>query len=411
MKEEQKRERNMLTKLDVKNYRSIEEMTLDFGLLTVLVGPNGAGKSNVIDVLRFVRDALRLGLENAILNRHGMSALRRWSPKGRPYDVHIELCFHIHGEEVLYAFTLGSIRRGEYKVKWEKYTGTQEGKPFGYEIKDGRWVEPPYDEQHPELASYMGKKEGKGEMVDPEPQLTLFLPRAFLPFGSIQPFIQEMGFYTIYPNLLREPQKPANPYPLDERAQNLASVLKSMKRDKHARPSFGALLEALSLAVEGISDISVAQAGGYLVTRLHHGQGGPAFPLAQESDGTLRLLGLLTALYQFPPRSLLAIEEPELTVHPGALGVLRDALLEISERSQLLVTTHSPDLLYDLPAETLRVVEKVDNITVVGKVAEEQRQAIAKKLFFPGELMRMEGLRRAKNGNEKEKHAQNRPHR
>ena len=106
----------------------------------------------------------------------------------------------------------------------------------------------------------------------------------------------------------------------------------------------------------------------------------------------MRLLGLLTALYQSPPRSLLAIEEPELTVHPGALGVLRDALLEISERSQLLVTTHSPDLLYDLPAETLRVVEKVDNITVVGKVAEEQRQAIAKKLFFPGELMRMEEL-------------------
>ncbi len=401
MKEErEKRERSILTQLCVRNYRSIEEMTLDFGPLTVLVGPNGAGKSNIIDVLRFVRDALRLGLENAILNRHGMSALRRWSPKGRPYDVHIELRFRIHGEEVLYAFILGSIRRGEYRVKWEKYTGKREEKPFGYEIKDGRWVQPPYDEQRPERASYMGRKGEKGETVGPEPQLTLSLPRASLPFVGIQRFIHDMGFYTIYPNLLREPQKPANPYPLDERAQNLGSVLKSMKRDKQTRPTFDALLEALSPAVEGISDISVAQAGGYLVTRLHHGQGGPAFPLAQESDGTLRLLGLLTALYQFPPRSLLAIEEPELTVHPGALGVLRDVLLEVSGRSQLLVTTHSPDLLYDLPAETLRVVEKVDNVTLVGEVAEEQRQAIAKKLFFPGELMRMEGLRRAQDDQE-----------
>jgi len=377
MKEErEKRERSILTHLHVRNYRSIETMTLDFGPLTVLVGPNGAGKSNIIDVLRFVRDTLRLGLENAILNRHGMSALRRWSSKGRPYDIYIELCFRIRGDEARYAFTLGSVRRGEYKVKWEEYAGTREGKPFGYEIKNGRWVQPPYDEQHPEQESYRHRKKEKREMVGPEQQLILFLPRAFPPLArSIQRLIHDMGFYTIYPNLLREPQKPANPYPLDERAQNLASALKSMKRGKQTRPAFDALLDALSLAVEGISDISVAQVGGYLVTRLHHGQGGPAFPLTQESDGTLRLLGFLTALYQFPPRSLLAIEEPELTVHPRALGVLCDVLLEISERSQLFVTTHSPDLLYGLPAETLRMVEKVDNITVVGKVAEEQRQS------------------------------------
>lgn len=397
--------RDMLIKLHVKNYRSIEDMTLEFSPLTVLVGPNGAGKSSVIDVLRFVRDALRVGLENAILNRHGMSALRRWSPKGRPYDVHIELSFHIRGEKASYAFTLGSITRGEYKVKWEKYTDTHEGAPFGYEIKNGRWVQPPYDKQHPEWP-FFGTGEGKrGKVVDPELQLSLFLPRAFFPFGSLQGFIQEMGFYTIYPNLLHEPQKPANPYPLDERAQNLASVLKDMKRKKQRREGLHALIKTLSLAVEGISDISVTQVGGYLVTRLHHGQGGPAFPLAQESEGTLRLLGLLTALYQYPPRSLLAIEEPELTVHPGALCVLRDTLLEISARSQLLVTTHSPDLLYDLPVETLRVVEKIGNVTLVGAIAEEQREAIAKKLFFPGELMRIEGLRRAPNVYKREQHA------
>ena len=229
MKEgQEKRERSVLTQLCVRNYRSIEEMTLDFDPLTVLVGPNGAGKSNIIDVLRFVRDALRLGLENAILNRHGMSALRRWSSKGRPYDVHIELHFRIRGEEVLYAFTLGSIRRGEYKVKWEKYTGTREGKPFGYEIKNGRWVQPPYDEQRPERAPYKNRQRKKGQVAGPEPQTILFLPQAFFPFTGIQRFIRDMGFYTIYPNLLREPQKPSNTYPLDERAQNLASILKNI---------------------------------------------------------------------------------------------------------------------------------------------------------------------------------------
>jgi len=230
-------------------------------------------------------------------------------------------------------------------------------------------------------------------MIGEGPQLNLFLPHAFPPFTNIQRFIRDMGFYTIYPDPLREPQKPAKPYPLEEHAQNLASVLENLKAQDHT--AFEAVLEALSLAVEGISDISVVQAGGYLITRLHYGQDGPVFPLAQESDGTLRLLGLLTALHQSPPRSLLAIEEPELTVHPGALGILRDVLLEASERSQILITTHSPDLLYGLPVETIRVVEKVHNFTLVSEIAEEQRQAVTQKLFSPGELMRIEGLRRA----------------
>ncbi len=378
----------MLTKLHVRNYRSIEEATLDFDPLTVLVGPNGTGKSNIVDVLRFIRDSLRLGLENAILNRHGMDALRRWSPDGRPYDVQVGLQFEIQDGAVEYTFTLGGDRREEYRVKQERYTGTQRGRSFGYEIREGRWIRPPYDERLPR-AVFEGQV---GEPVGPEPQVLLFWPRIFSSAAPEARFLLNMSFYTIYPDLLREPQKAAHPYPLDERGQNLAGVLKNLKNGN--RRAFEALLEALTLAVPGVSDISVIQTGGYLVTRLHHGESGPVFPLAQESDGTLRLLGLLTALYQSPPRSLLAIEEPELTIHPGALSVLRDVLLEAGTRSQVIITTHSPDLLYGLPAESLRVVEKVDNVTLVGKVSEKQRRAIAEKLFSPGELMRMEGLQR-----------------
>ncbi len=391
---------SMLTQLYVKNYRSIEEITLNFAPLTILVGPNGVGKSNIIDVLCFVRDALRLGLENAILNRQGIDALRRWSPTEESCDIHIGLIFRISGELVRYNISLGSVGHGECVVKHEKCSGTQQGKTFGYEIKNGHWIQRlHYDEQPVGREFYHGSP--PEEAIPPESQSFLFLTQAvFAPFASIQRFIRNMGFYSIYPEHLREPQKHAPPYPLNERAQNLASVLKSMKQENPA--IFTSLLETLSLAVEDITDITVTEVGGYLVTYLYHGAKEPAFPLAQESDGTLRLLGTLTALYQFPPRALLALEEPELTVHPGALSVLQDALLEVSERTQLLVTTHSPDLLYNLPVESLRVVEKIDNITVVGEVAGEQQQAIAQKLFSPGELMRMEGLRRAENDRESE---------
>ena len=74
----------MISHLKVKNYRSLADIAVDFEALTVLVGLNGSGKSNLVDVLRFVSEALMHGLGSAIINRHGMGALRRWSRKGRP---------------------------------------------------------------------------------------------------------------------------------------------------------------------------------------------------------------------------------------------------------------------------------------------------------------------------------------
>jgi predicted ATPase len=332
-----------------------------------------------VDVFRFVRDATTRGLDNAILERHGMSALRRWSGKGRPYDVQIQLCLCSRGREIEYGFTLGSESRGEYSVKQEKCVIKSKQNPIQvYEIREGEWTQVPDDfgdKRLPRISSS-----------------NLALP--FYPFSDLYLLLgdlKRMGFYTIYPDTLREPQKPANPNPLEEKGQNLATVLRALKRRK--RPT-QVILEALEKVSQGITDYAVTQVGGYLVTRLHHGEGGPAFELYQESDGTLRMLGILTALYQEPPRPLLAIEEPELTIHPGALGVLCDALKEASARSQVLITTHSPDLIYQFPAEALRVVEKVDGAALVGAVAEHQRLAITQKLFAPGELMRMEGLQR-----------------
>jgi predicted ATPase len=201
----------------------------------------------------------------------------------------------------------------------------------------------------------------------------------------------------MYPDAIRNPQNLVNPHPLDERGENLASVLRNMKQRKY--PQAQEMLETLNKVVEGITDYSVQQVGGYLVTSLHHtppeGQDRlPTFPLAQESDGTLRVLGLLTALYQVPQRPFIAIEEPELTIHPGALSVLCDALQEASLRSQVLVTTHSPELVSHFPVEVFRVVEKVDGVTKVGPIKESQREAIRDKLFSPGELMVIEGLQR-----------------
>ncbi len=83
----------------------------------------------------------------------------------------------------------------------------------------------------------------------------------------------------------------------------------------------------------------------------------------------------------------------QLTVHPGALAVWADLLNEATRRSQVIVTTHSPDLIDRVTdcraVESLRIVELVDGVTTVGQVSRSQVEAVSQHLFAPGELHRM----------------------
>jgi predicted ATPase len=112
----------------------------------------------------------------------------------------------------------------------------------------------------------------------------------------------------------------------------------------------------------------------------------------EESDGTLRFIGIVTALLQEPPVPVLGIEEPELTVHPGAIPLLYDFLKEASRRSQVLVTTHSPELLDLVDPEEVRVVLRGREGTTIGPMSAVQREAVRGRLLTLGEVLRAEGL-------------------
>ncbi|MBN1349975.1 AAA family ATPase [candidate division KSB1 bacterium] len=380
-----------INRLRVQNFRSLADIDLIMEPLTVFIGPNGSGKSTIVDVLRFVRDALLRDLDSAILDRNGISALRRWSAKGAPYDISIQLTISNPQWEGEYAFILGSKRSQDYLVKFERISITRKDKktkhsePSFVEMKNGELSGISKDLQR--YSDIFEKSTGSLSVA------RLMIP----PIFQLNQFFRKAGFYTIYPDTIRQPQSPAAPYPLDEKGKNLASMLRALKRRK--TPESHEMLTALSRVVEGVTDYDVQQIGGYLVTKLHHlsPQGtdrSPAFSLAQESDGTLRMLGLLSALYQIPYLSMIAIEEPELTIHPGALAVLCDVMQEATTRSQVFITTHSPELISLFPLNVLRVVEKVNGITKIGVIKKEQQDAIREKLFSTGEILLMEGLQR-----------------
>jgi predicted ATPase len=117
------------------------------------------------------------------------------------------------------------------------------------------------------------------------------------------------------------------------------------------------------------------------------------FAARSMSDGTLRALGVLTALFQsnadFSP-SLIAIEEPEAALHPEAGAALREALERASKEVQIIITSHSPELLDDVSVEhhQLLAVTAMSGETQLASIDSASRDAIQGKSFSAGELLK-----------------------
>lgn len=360
--------------------------------MNVLVGRNGAGKSAFLDVLRFVRDGIRMGLETAIDNRHGIAALRRWAPR-KPYNVEIGITIETGNLWGEYSFVIGSGQHGTYRrVREVCHVGkTSTEVEDGFEIKGTEWIALP--KRLTQDSNRLSKLTESDVLL--LPSMTIFSPLIAALRGNLVG-----NFYSIFPNTLRVPQKPSNERWLLDHGENFASIVRRIQKNKSR---FTSLLRSLGRVVDGVSDLRVRQVGGYLVTELEHDDLGSLnvpeksawFDLDQESDGTLRLLGMLVALYQSQPtQALLALEEPENALHPGALAVLSDVLYEASNRNQILVTTQSPDLVSRFKLEELLVVERSGGVTQIGALNAMQREAVEEQLFTSGDLLRIEGLRR-----------------
>ena len=157
-------------------------------------------------------------------------------------------------------------------------------------------------------------------------------------------------------------------------------------------------LKDITPGVEGVECITIGNLETLQFRQRVAGQKAPwRFPAINMSDGTLRALAVLTALLQGDGTtpSLIGIEEPEIALHPAAAGILWDAIQDGQDLTQVLVITHSPDLLdrKDIATDIILATDSEAGTTQIGPIIESSREAIRDRLSTPGELLRQERLR------------------
>lgn len=325
--------------------------------LNVLIGPNGSGKSNLLEVLALLR-AAPSHLPQPIKE---MGGIEEWLWKG-PESLHgasIEATLGSPAGEPSIRHLLQFIEHGgRFEVADERIENSRQSDAtepdFSYRFHQG----------HPVLNDLsLGERRLRRESVKPEESILSQLrdPEAYPVLSWLQDQYERIHLYRNWsfgPGAAwrRGQSAQGRSDLLNDGGQNLALVLSNLRSQVKTD-----LLDSLRKLFDGIVNVSQPVRGGNVHLLLEE-RSGREIPASRLSDGTLRYLSLLAILLHPEPPPLIAIEEPEIGLHPDVIPHVAELLVRAAERTQLVVTTHSRmlvDALSDQPSSVV-VCEKVE---------------------------------------------------
>jgi predicted ATPase len=352
----------IVKRLAVKNWRNFRRFDVSLRERQFVVGPNAAGKSNFLDVFRFLRDIAKSeggGLQKALKDRGGVSKVRSLSARKDPeIGIEIELADSADGP-TLWRYELGIKQQTRaLRLPFVSYEHVWTG---GDQVLD-----------RPDHA----------DLADPARLTQTFLEQigANSDFREVARFLQSITYLHLVPQLLRyADQLQGRTIEEDPFGQSfLERVAKATEKTRKAR--LATIEKALKIAVPQLQQLQFmrddATGRPHLQALYSHWRPNAGWQQEDQfSDGTLRLIGLLWSLLEGD--ALLLLEEPELSLNAGIVAQLAPLIHRIqrSRRRQVLLSTHSDDLLADPGIDGREVllltpIQEGTEVTVASEIAE-----------------------------------------
>ena len=374
----------MITQIMIKGYRLLDEFVADFNPLTVVIGANAVGKSTLIDCLQLIAQCSTVPVNTAI-GWLGASSLLTVGNENR--QLTWKITFHqpdiwdasplkkeqsLVYEVVLQADELGLQMQPQYEVLRTRETLLGYSDPLKFlevtpyqrhifDIEQRRLI--PFDEAQssPDVVRESDSAEatsrsGLQQPVQQEPALLLSQIRFFNEFpipSRVRVLLESMAFYPGFDvtrsSALRTKAADIKPVTtLSANGDNLGTVLHEILTRYDFRSAAEELRDFLRVAYPAFEEIHCDTTYGtppQVRVGVREKSMSRSMELGELSDGMVRFLCLATALLNPRPPLLVAIDEPEMGLHPGLLPIVAEMIKLAAERTQVLVTTHSPDLL------------------------------------------------------------------
>jgi predicted ATPase len=352
-----------------------DAVTIPLTALNVLIGPNGSGKSNLVEALSVLR-AVPKDLPLPIRQGGGVKDWLWREGKAGAVQASLEILLtegqvaDVGKPAVRYRLVFGA-EGGSFTVIDERVEAEkpERGSPkpyfyFGYE--SGRAM----------LNVQQGRRELQRAEIDPTQSILSQRrdPEAYPELTRLADLLRRILIYRSWQfgpdsSVRSGCRADVRTDALSESFDNLPARLAVLMGTPAIKRQ---LIELIGELAPGFDDLVVVPEGGSL--QLYLTEGSRSVPAHRLSDGTLRYLCLLAVLLDADPAPLVVIEEPELGLHPDMLPTLRDLMVSASAKTQLIVTTHSTQMVDAMTdhADSVLVCEKKNGPSMVSRLSQEE---------------------------------------
>ena len=361
---------NQLTRLHIKNFRSLADVSVELRPINVLFGPNGSGKSTLLEAIRLVKDCVSRDVEEAARTRNnGFGMLRQGVNEWEGISIALETVLTQY--ELQLGFFLGQIvlQAGELLYSKEKKVHLL-NRSIAHSEADFY-----HDVENPSVRTRLTFPE-KLALIQYMQEKRFIFPAIF----DLQSLLNSVHFYhshyiDLY-GLKHRGSESGMDISLREDCGNLWSVLRNIRDKSAIDPRYATIISFMEKSFPNFKDLVFEQTGPNAVyaSFVEKNRRDP-IPVLGVSEGHLQMLIHLTALFSERTdwNSLIVFDEPETSLHPYAISVFAEAVKQATKEwnKQVFIATHSPVLIGQFePEDILATGLDESSQTVLTRVSE-----------------------------------------